>query len=231
MTGRQNRLAHISLGRYLRRLMLLITGIVLALALLLAALLTLLDDEQYRDALVWSADAFMDARLEIKEKFSLDFGRNILLKADAVQLYANDGSYKLDIGSFDGSMRFGDYIKTGTFWVNSLALADVRFEIIGSDDAEQDESWLYVPPVVIKTVQIQNLSVVYTPGGKEQPQTFDLVKLIIDEVQDQGPIKVAGSVVVDTRPFTIEGTLGSLAQLDDTSQSYPIDLSIIGDKF
>ena len=232
MTVRQNRLTGISLGLYLRRLMLLLCGLLIGLVVLLSALLLLLDDDAYRDALIWSADTFIDARLEIKDNFSLDLGRNILLSADTVQLRAKDGSYKLDIGSFDGSLRFGDYIKTGTFWINSLALADVRLEIIGTDDAQQDETWqLYVPPIVVETVQMENLSVVYTPGGKEKPQTFELNKLVIDEAQDQGPIKVTGTAVVNARPFLIEGELGSLAQLDDTSQPYPIDLTVSSDKF
>lgn len=232
MTVKQDRLAGISPGQFLRRLMLLLCGLLVGLVVLLSALLLLLDDDAYRDMLIWSADTFIDARLEIKDNFSLEFGRNILLSADTVQLHAKDGSYKLDVGSFDGNLRFGDYIKTGTFWINSLALADVRLEIIGTDDAQQDETWeLYVPPIVVKTVQMQNLSVVYKPGTNEKPHTFVLDKLVIDEVQDKGSIKVMGSAVVNERPFLIEGKLGSLAQLKDTSQPYPIDLSVNSDKF
>ncbi len=99
------------------------------LLLLLGAGLYFLNDDDYRHVLIWSADYFLDSQLEIDGEFSVKFGREVELRAETVRLKANDGSYDLSLGKLNLEQRFASYISTGTFWINSLSMEDLRAEI------------------------------------------------------------------------------------------------------
>jgi hypothetical protein len=62
------------------------------LVLLLGAGLYLMDDDDYRRLLVWSADEFLDSQLEIDGAFSVRIGNEVELTAEKVRLKARDGS-------------------------------------------------------------------------------------------------------------------------------------------
>jgi len=71
----------------------------LNLVLLAGVGLYLLNDDDYREIFIWSADYFLDSRLEIDGAFSLRIGHEVELTAGAVRLKGNDGSYDLSVAS------------------------------------------------------------------------------------------------------------------------------------
>ena len=113
MTG-STRSANRRGGRKLRALVLLL-AMPLNLLLLLGLALYLMDDNDYRRVLVWSADYFLDSQLEIDGSFSIKFAREVELNAEKLRLKANDGSYQLAIGKFYLQQRFTSYLRTDTF--------------------------------------------------------------------------------------------------------------------
>ena len=79
--------------KWVLRLAAVVPVIVLALVVMVSAALFVLDDKDYRSALVWAAGSFLDASLEINGPFALHLGREASLTSDDVILRANDGSY------------------------------------------------------------------------------------------------------------------------------------------
>ena len=67
------------------------------LVVVTGAILYLLNDDHYRKILIWSADQYLDTRLEINGEFSIEFGRVLKLIAEDVQVQAIDGSYELSL--------------------------------------------------------------------------------------------------------------------------------------
>ena len=217
-----------------RRILFVVSGLLLVLTITFAGVLLLLNDDDYRDIIIWSVDTFTDSQLEVNGAFSISFGEEVVLSAEEVHLKADDNSYGLLIGKLNAQHRFGSYLKTGVFWFNDLTLADVRLNIIETESGQQDdqdddeEYWwdgFSFPQVRIEKAQLNNLSLVYTETDQQQ-HTIKLSHLVIDDDDKQSAVKVNGGGEVKARAFTIEGTLGSLSQLRDTAQPYPIDLAL-----
>ena len=190
-------------------------------------LLSLLDDEDYRNVLIWGVDQFLDSSLEIKGPFSISFGKELEVAAGEVYLKANDGSYELSVGDFSGRQQLGSYLKTGTCWIKSLRLIDVHVGIMEQQPSEEVRLESFsIPPIIVEKVDIQNITVVYRQLDRSEPDTFTLRELIVDDSLNQGPVKVYGAGTLDSRSFILEGTLGALSKIHDTSKIYPIDLSL-----
>ena len=197
-------------GGTLRALAFLVAAL-FNLLLMLGAALYLLDDDDYRHVLVWSADYFLDSRLQIDGSFSIKFAAEVELNAEKLRLQANDGSYDLSLEKLYLQQRFTSYLGTGTFWINKLSADNLQVEIIASQsDEEFDWQQLSVLPVVIEETRIANLSLGYT--NSQQRHVIELHDIVLDDENNQGPIKVSAAGVVDSRPLVFAGKLGSLAQ-------------------
>jgi len=216
--------------RIVRALLLGVTLLVTLIMLLGAAVYFFGKDDNYRSALIWSADYFYDSQLEIDGDLSLEFGKEVRIAAVGIRLKANDGSYDLSIGKIDGRERFLSFFKTGSWWIPEISLSDVRVEIFEKEtDHAYDWQRFYLPPVVIEKLRLSNLSLTYT-DSKKQPYEIRLDHGSLDTEQDHGSIKLTAAGEVNGQPFDLEGTLGSLAQLrvisGDESKTYPIDFSL-----
>ncbi|MEH6529514.1 MAG: hypothetical protein V7718_06200, partial [Porticoccus sp.] len=207
-----------------------VSSLPLGLLVICVVLLSFLDDDDYRVALIWGVDHFLDSSLEIKGPFSISFGKELEIAARDIHLKANDGSYELSVGDFSGRQQLGSYLKTGTCWIKFLTLIDVHVDI--TEQRPSEESGLEnfsIPPIIIEKVDIQNITVVYRQRDRSEPDTFTLSELIIDDSLNQGPVKVSGTGTLASRSFALEGTLGALSKIRDNSQIYPIDLSLSSD--
>jgi hypothetical protein len=111
------------------RALALLVAVIFNLLLLLGLAFYLLDDDDYRQVLIWSADYFLDSQLEIEGAFSLNVDQIVELRAETIRLQANDGSYDLSIGKLDLQQRFGSYLMTGKLWFNHLHVEDLRGEV------------------------------------------------------------------------------------------------------
>lgn len=214
--------------RTLRALALLV-AVIFNLLLLLGLALYLLDDDDYRHALIWSADYFLDSQLEIDGAFSLSVGHEVELKAETVRLKANDGSYDLSVGKLDVEQRFGSYLITGKMWFNHVRVEDLSGEIkeTGAGD-EFDWKDFSLPFLVIEEVQLRKLSLVYLERD-QQRHSLELSYILLDDTDNRGPVKVSTAGKINARPLRVEGTLGSLEQLRSNNQTYPVDFILSSD--
>jgi hypothetical protein len=211
---------------WVKRVLYLIAGLLLSVALLVGGALLYLDDGHYRRLLVFGADHFLDASLKINGDFSFRLGKEITLAAEAVRLTAHDGSYSATIGEFSGKQRLGSYLMTGTFWINSLVLSDVQVDIKQTDESAFDLHGLSLPPVVIQEAQLHNLQLFYTRQKPAETHEISLLELIVDDINNSGPVQVNGAGLVDGRPLSIKGSLGALSELVDSRQPYPLNLDV-----
>jgi hypothetical protein len=210
-----------------RRLLLLLLALALGVGLLIGGALLYLDDEDYRLLLIWEADQFLDAQLEINGPFSLTLGRNLLLNAGDVRLTANDGSYTFEAGEIDLSQRLGSWLMTGTFWTNHLRLADVQLYLIQGEEPDlRPEDWR-LPPVVIQEARLDNLHILYEESEGGERHEISVLYLEADDINDSGPVGIRGEGLVNGKPVAIDGRLGPVAGLADTSQPYAIELHLI----
>jgi hypothetical protein len=215
-----------------RRLLLLLLALALGVGLLIGGALLYLDDEDYRLLLIWEADQFLDAQLEINGPFSLTLGRNLLLNAGDVRLTANDGSYTFEAGEIDLSQRLGSWLMTGTFWTNHLRLADVQLHLIQGEEPDlrpedlRPEDWR-LPPVFIQEARLDNLHILYEEREGGERHEISVLHLETDDINDSGPVGIRGEALVNGKAVAIDGRLDPVADLADTSQPYAIELHLI----
>jgi hypothetical protein len=210
-----------------RRLLLLLIVLLLGLTVLVGGALVYLDDEDYRRLLIWEADRFHDARLEINGPFSLRLGRDLALIAGDVRLTANDGSYTVEAGEVDLSQRLGSWLMTGTLWINHLTLSNGQLYLRqGAAHDLQPEDWR-LPPVVIQQARLENLHVVYEERDSDERLEISVLHLEVDDINDSGPVGIRGEGLVNTRHAQITGSLDPVAELADTSKPYAVELNLI----
>jgi uncharacterized protein involved in outer membrane biogenesis len=212
--------------KWILRLAVLVPAMVLALAVMVTGALFVLDDEDYRSALVWSADRILDATLAIGGPFALHLGREASLTAGDISLRANDGSYSLAVGDFQTRVRL-DSLLEGIYWIKSLVLADVQLEVKQAANAGGfDFHGISIPAIVIEQARLNNFNVVYHDSNSDKPHTIDLQALVVDDVNNHGPLGIQGNGRFQDRPYTIKGQLGSLTQLIATGEPYAVQLDI-----
>jgi hypothetical protein len=201
-------------------------AMVLTLALIGGGLLFFLGSDDYRNALVWSADAFLNATLQIKGPFSLRLAREVSLTVRGVSLRANDGSYSLTVGECQTRVRLAPLLK-GVFWVESLVLADVRLEARPSANAGGFEfQGISIPRVVIEEARLHDLKFVYRESNTEKARTITLLALVIDDVNKSGPVTIDGNGRFQNRPFGVKGRMDPLAELISAARPYAVQLDI-----
>ena len=212
--------------KWILRLAVLVPAIVLSLAVMLAGALFVLDDEDYRSALVWSAARFLDASLEMGGPFALHLGREASLAAGDVSLRANDGSYSLAVGEFRAEVRL-DSLLEGIFWVKNLVLADVQLEAKRAAGAGKSGfQGLSIPAFVIEQARLNNIKLIYHESDPGKTHVIDLQALVVDDVNNNGPLGIQGNGTFQNRPFSIEGRMDSLAQLVSAGAPYAVQLDI-----
>jgi len=179
--------------KWILRLAVVVPAIVLSLAVMVTGALFFLDDEDYRSALVWSADRFLDASLKIGGPFALHLGREASLTAGDVSLRANDGGYSLTVGEFRTRVRL-DSLLEGLFWIKSLNLADVQLEVKQTaDHGGFDFQGISIPAFVIEQARLNNFNVIYHESNPDTSHIIDLQALVVDDVNKSGPLGIAGN--------------------------------------
>lgn len=204
----------------------LVAAFVVALLLLFGAALLLMSDEDYRDALIFSADFFFDSQLDIDGAFTLSFGHKIELKADSIRWKANDGPYTLSIGELHVVQNVDLSFKSKTIWINSLRLTDLHIEVAAKESDQTIKGQTFsLPSVILEKATLKNVSLMYT-ASEQQQRSFKLNYLELTQDDQQSPVNIRAAGMLEKRALKFAGTFGSLTKLrgirDDPDQPYPI---------
>jgi hypothetical protein len=214
---------------WIKRLLLLFAALLLGVVLLVTGAVFFLDDADYKAALGWTAEHFLDSQLEISGPFSISIRRDLLLSSGDIRLQANDGSYSLSVGELDANFRLGSYLRTGTFWINSLTLTDVSLEVEESE-GDFDLKDISIPPVVIEKAKLNNLTFDYQELRPGTLHSFKLHELEIDDINDSGPVEIQASGILDGRAFSVTGKLPPLDQMLVDGTPKPVEVTVEGEK-
>jgi len=214
--------------KWFKRLSLLLAGLLLGVALIVAAVVLFFDESDHKHLLAWAAGQFLDSELVIDGPLELDIARNLSLASSDIHLEARDGSYTLTVGKLKTSFRLGSYLRTGVFWFNSLELQDVDLEVTENGDKSFEADDFRLPPVVIARAYFNNFALSY----REQPpgtlHRFSLDELVIEEAGRGQPVSLHASGLFEGQPFVLEGTADSLAELLETTEPKNVQLSLSG---
>ena len=211
---------------WVKRLSILVAGLLLGIFLVSTAAVLILDEADYKRLLSWGAEQFLDSQLVIEGPLDIDISRNLSLASGGITLKANDASYQLSAGQLHASFRLGSYLTTGTFWFNSLELTDVRLEVMESTDDDFALEDIYIPPVVFEQAQVNNLVFSYQELPPGTLHTFALTELSLGELGEQQPVSLRATGLFEGQPFELQGTSASISQFMKFREPHPVQLEI-----
>ena len=205
------------------RLLTLAAGTLLAMV----AALAFLDEEDYRDALVWAAERYFDVTLTIDGLFSLELGATLALHAQGLRLQTNDGRVIASAADLATQLRLGPLLSK-TVWLESLKIVGARADIRNSPDegnVSRDYGHQGLPKVILRETRLRDVIFAYHDAD-DAAQEVRVDQLLIEEAPDQGPVTVGGSGKIDGQQFELTGTLGSRDQLVEKATPFPLDLRL-----
>ncbi len=174
--------------KWIRRLSLLVTGLLLCGIFISTAAVLILDETDYKHLLSWGAERFLGSQLIIEGPINVDISNNLLFSTGGITLKANDDSYRLSAGELHASFRLDSYLTTGSFQLNSLKLSDVDLEVSETASGGGDPATIDIPPLVINQVQISNLQFAYRELPPGTLHRFALAELTSGALGERQPI-------------------------------------------
>lgn len=207
---------------WLRRLLLLLAGVLVVVVLLPAGALLILDDTDYKRLLVWASDEFLDSELEIAGAFSIELSDGIRVRANDVRLQARDGSYRLSTHAFSTDFRIIS-IFSGALVIQDLALTDTYLRIEEMDDGDGTGfAGFSIPPIVVARAHFRNLALEYQEARPGTLHSFTLNELVMDDVNDAGPLNIRASGLFQGHDYDLSGALPPLEDMLERNKPHPL---------
>ena len=216
-----------SVRRWAKRLLILGVALASVLTLVLVTVVAFLDDDDYRHALTWAAETYLDARLTVDGKLSIELGPRLSLRAEGVRLETNDGQFSGSASEFAADLQLQPLL-SDVLWFDSLTITGARFDLdrsLDKDTARRANGFGALRNIIVKQARLLDVVVAYRDAENALHEA-QIDQLLIDDPLDQGPVHVDGRGMIDGRPVEVSGTLGSHSQLVDKSISYPMDLQL-----
>lgn len=216
-----------SLSKWAGRLLILVASLLLAVALMLAAALAVLDEDDYGDFLVWAAEQYLDVTVTIDGGLSIEPGMTLGLHAQALRLQTHDRRITASITDLGAQLRLRPLLSE-TVWLEGLTIVGARFDISPPPDSQDDrpgDGARGLPTLILEEARLLDVALAYQDADNNV-QKVHIDKLLIDDALDQGPITVGGRGEVNGQHLELVGTLGSREQLMDSATPFPLDLEL-----
>ena len=214
--------------KWIKGLTLLFVGLLLSLMLVFAGGLLFLDEAEYKRVLAWSADNLLDSELVISGPLSIGYSEGILFAAEGVQLQAHDGSYSLEAGTFSTNFSLAS-ILSGALWIHDLVLDNFTLKIT-EPEGEVEPFIFSMPPIVIARGRVNKLLVEYQEASPGTLHSFSLDTLLIDDVNDEGPVTIQANGQFEGEKFRLDGTLPPLDTILADSTPKPVKIAFDSEK-
>ncbi len=205
----------------------MIAGLLLSSVLILVGAVLFLGESDYKRLLGWGAERFLDSQLVIEGPIKVDISRNLSLYSEHILLKSNDDSYQFSAGKLHINFRLGSYLRTGTFWFNSLELEDVNLKVM--ETAEDDDfsfEELTIPPVIVQQAHFKNLVFAYQELPPGTLHTFSLDELTMEELGEHQPVSLRATGLFEGQPFEVQATTDSIAQLVEYRDPQNVQLKL-----
>ena len=220
-----------SIRRWAARLLVLGVALASAVAVVLLTTLAVLDDNDYRSALIWAADRYLDATLAIEDELSIELGPTVGLRAQGLRLTPRHGRYEASAAELDVRLQLW-HLLSNTIWLDRVTIVGARVDIDRSaDEAPTGRAAGYADlrNIIVRQARLLDLHVAYR-DARDGLHEAQIERLLIKDPLDQGPVQVDGRGIIDSRPVELAGTLGSHGQLIDKSIPYPVALQLTSDR-
>jgi hypothetical protein len=215
--------------RWLRRLLLLLPGTVVVAALLLTGALLILDDADYKRILIWATDTFLDSELEIAGSFSVKLADGIHVSADDIRLQAHDDSYLVSTHEFSTNFRLVS-ILSGALVIQDLTLTDAHLRINETEPGNTTKAADFsMPPVVMARAHFKNLTLEYQEAQPGTLHSFTLNELVVDDVNDAGPLAIQANGLFEGHEYHVSGALPALADMLERGKPHPVEIKFNSD--
>ena len=213
---------------WFRRSILLFLAVFLGLVVLLAGVIVIFDEGDYKHALSWVADRVLDSTLVIDGRLSVQYSNGLLLSIDDVKLDAHDDSYHFSSHTLKADIQLRPLL-SGTLWLNDLELSQLFLKVNETDTRSFELQDLASVPVIITRANVENLVIEYQEAPPGTLHHFSLDKLRIDDIDDSGPIFVQAKGSYEGEKIEVKGTLPSMADLLDQVRPKPVELEVKGE--
>jgi hypothetical protein len=212
---------------WLRRLSVLLAGMVLAVMLILATVFVLFDAADYKRTLSWIADRLFDSELTIDGVLSLRYTDNLVLDIGDVRLDARDGSYLFSCNTLHAGIQLRPLL-SGTLWLEDLLVRQFSLKLKETSTRAFDLQALAAVPVIVASADFEDLVVEYQEEPPGTLHRFTLTDLLLEAVEGSGPISVHANGQLDGRAYRLQGTLPPMDDVLDPAKAKPVDLQVSG---
>ena len=215
--------------RWLKYIVIGLTSLIIVSIAIIATPILLLDQDEFRDALVKVVNRTTGHHLEINGPLAIDFSLSPLVKV-------SDISFKTATDDFEmHAVEIHLQVDIIPLLSNHLVMHEFLF-MDGTidirqlpDESEEDAAStepLQINTPVIENFNVENLAINYWQQDETEPLHINLDSLKIDDKQDKGPIALTSVGNIDETPFHLEGEFGALALLIAGDQPYPFKIRL-----
>jgi len=213
---------------WFKRLLLLFVGVLFGLTLLLAGVVAIFDEADYKRTLAWMADRFFDSDLVIDGALSVRLSDGLLVNVGDIKLNAHDDSYHFSSHILKADIQLRPLF-SGTLWLNDLELIQLFLKVNETNTHSFELQDFASIPVIITRANFENLVIEYQEAPPGTLHSFSLDELRIDDIDDSGPIHVQANGSYEGEKVEIRGTLPSTADLLDQVRPKPVELEVKGE--
>lgn len=199
-----------------------LVGIMTVFLILLTLILRSYDNQDYQRLLIKTVNQLSDYTLSIQGSFELNRSFTPTLSASKIELHSKTDSGYIYIDNFKIQLALAPLLDK-TLLINDLLLENVRAKIQTSEETKKpvsQTSYLLVP--IIEHAVLKNVQLLFDNDN----QAYTMDSLVIEAENREAPLKLHSTGRVRGDIFTIEGQLGSLADIYGQDKLYPVNFLV-----
>jgi len=210
-------------------------GLVILCMVLIAIVVTVLDDDDYKKFAILAVERYTGYKVAIDGAFNLDFSTEPSLTASGIRLEAYPGGPQPPFAHI-GRLKLklaAQQLLTGMIVIKELTVDDVTISLNSAKDRhlqtaapQKEETLRGIPVPILRNVTMRNISVDVSDRDKNSLVQTQWRHLKINDDPDTGFWNVTGEGAVNQHDFKIEGRIRSLADTLDNTTPYPLALHL-----
>ncbi len=219
----------------MRKLTLILAALcgVILVSVLLAAVVLFSAKERI---LVWTLESVTGYRVVIEGPLELDLSMEPVLSVSDMRI-GPDGRDRKGLTAHFGHIRTRIALSpllSGTVLIRELFVGDTTISFIDEDGSMPEHreekslrdklAHIHIP--VIESFTLQNIRANYRDREFDYALDILLNSLSVDDVRNEGPLYVRGAGKVNNTDFSLNGQLGSVADVIKHDRPYPVDIGL-----